>query len=116
MPHIASAITEEINSIHDYSTIPTLTEENKNLVVTLDEKADTEFIEAVKKQVIRKELIEKVGKEVVNGVGNVAKETVQGTLNVGKEAIKTGANIGKETINTGKKVGKAVKDTVKEGK
>ena len=43
MPHIASAITEEINSIHDYSTIPTLTEENKNLVVTLDEKADTEF-------------------------------------------------------------------------
>ena len=63
MPHIASAITEEINSIHDYSTIPTLTEENKNLVVTLDEKADTEFIEAVKKQVIRKELIEKVGKE-----------------------------------------------------
>ena len=63
MPHIANAITEEINSIHDYSTIPTLTEENKNLVVTLDEKADTEFIEAVKKQVIRKELIEKVGKE-----------------------------------------------------
>ena len=47
MPHIANAITEE----------------NKNLVVTLDEKADTEFIEAVKKQVIRKELIEKVGKE-----------------------------------------------------
>ena len=31
MPHIANAITEEINSIHDYSTIPTLTEENKNL-------------------------------------------------------------------------------------
>ena len=63
MPHIASAITEEINSIHDYSIIPTIKEEDKNLVVTLDEKADTEFIEAVKKQVIRKELIEKVGKE-----------------------------------------------------
>src|SRR5699024_11283884 len=49
--------------IHDYSIIPTIKEEDKNLVVTLDEKADTEFIEAVKKQVIRKELIEKVGKE-----------------------------------------------------
>ena len=53
MPHIANAITEEINSIHDYSTIPTLTEENKNLVVTLDEKADTEFIEAVNKPIRR---------------------------------------------------------------
>ena len=64
MPHIASAITEEITSIHDYSTIPTLTEENKNLVVTLDEKADTEFIEAVKKPVKKvTDPIEKVGKE-----------------------------------------------------
>lgn len=77
MPHIASAITDEINSINDYSTIPTLSEENKDLVVMLDESADTEFIEAVKKQVIRKELIEKVGKEFkivftpLCGTGNV---------------------------------------------
>lgn len=77
MPHIASAITEEINSIHDYSIIPTVSEENKDLVIMLDEKADTEFIEAVKTQIIRPELIEKVGKEFkivytpLCGTGNV---------------------------------------------
>ncbi len=63
MPHIASAITEEINSIHDYSVIPTVSEENKDLVIMLDEKEDTAFIEAVKSQIIRPNLIEKVGKE-----------------------------------------------------
>ena len=63
MPEIANAITEEINSIDDYSTIPTLTEENKDLVIMLDEKQDTDFIEAVKKQVIKTELVKKVGKE-----------------------------------------------------
>nr|WP_330362520.1 hypothetical protein [[Clostridium] dakarense] len=62
MPHIASAITEEINSIHDYSIIPTLTEENKNLVIMLDEKEDTNFIEAVKSQIIRPELVKKCWK------------------------------------------------------
>ncbi|WP_304969873.1 phospho-sugar mutase [Romboutsia ilealis] len=63
MPNIANAITEEINSIVDYSTIPTLTDENKDLIIMLDEKQDTDFIEAVKKQVIRKELVNEIGKE-----------------------------------------------------
>lgn len=77
MPHIANAITDEINEIHDYSTIPTLTEENKELVIMLDQKQDTEFIEAVKSQVIRKELIKEVGKDFkivftpLCGTGNV---------------------------------------------
>lgn len=77
MPHIASAITDEINSVVDYSTIPTLTDENKGLVVKLDEKEDTDFIEAVKTQVIRKDLIDKFGKEFkivytpLCGTGNV---------------------------------------------
>ena len=77
MPEIANAITEEINSIEDYSTIPTLTEENKDLVIMLDEKQDTDFIEAVKKQVIRKDLVKNVGKEFkivytpLCGTGNV---------------------------------------------
>ena len=77
MPHIASAITEEINSIHDYSVIPTLSEENKDLVIMLDEKEDTAFIEAVKNQIIRPNLIEKVGKEFkivytpLCGTGNI---------------------------------------------
>lgn len=77
MPEIANAITEEINSIEDYSIIPTLTEENKDLVIVLDEKQDNDFIEAVKTQVIRKELVKKVGKEFkivytpLCGTGNV---------------------------------------------
>lgn len=77
MPHIANAITKEINSIHDYSQIPTINEKNKNLVVMLDEDDDSAFIEAVKKQVIRKELIQEVGKNFkivftpLCGTGNV---------------------------------------------
>lgn len=77
MPHIANAITEEINSIADYSTIPTLTDENKDLIIMLDEKQDTDFIEAVKKQVIRKELVNEIGKEFrivytpLCGTGNI---------------------------------------------
>ena len=77
MPEIASAITEEINAIEDYSTIPTLTEENKDLVVLLGEEQDTAFIDAVKTQLIRKDLVEKVGKEFkivytpLCGTGNV---------------------------------------------
>ena len=77
MPEIASAITEEINSIVDYSTIPTLSEENKDLVVLLGDEQDTAFIEAVKEQLIRKELVENVGKDFkivytpLCGTGNV---------------------------------------------
>lgn len=77
MPHIANAITDEINEIHDYSTIPTLTEKNKALVIMLDQKQDTEFIQAVKSQVIREKLIKEVGKDFkivftpLCGTGNV---------------------------------------------
>ena len=77
MPEIANAITDEINSIEDYSIIPTFSEENKNLVVLLDEKQDADFIESVKKQIIRKDLVKKVGKDFkvvytpLCGTGNV---------------------------------------------
>lgn len=77
MPHIANAITEEINSIVDYSTIPTLTDENEDLIIMLDEKQDTDFIEAVKKQIIREELVNEIGKEFkivytpLCGTGNI---------------------------------------------
>lgn len=77
MPHIANAITDEINSIHDYSKIPTLNEKNKDLVIMLGEDDDTSFIEAVKTQVIRPELIQTIGKDFkivftpLCGTGNV---------------------------------------------
>ena len=57
-----------------------------------------------------------VGKEVINGVGNVAKETISTGVNVGKDVISGVGNVAKETINTGVNVGKAVKDKVKEAK
>ncbi len=57
-----------------------------------------------------------VGKEVINGVGNVAKETISTGVNVGKDVISGVGNVAKETINTGVNVGKAVKDNVKEVK
>ena len=57
-----------------------------------------------------------VGKEVVNGVGNVAKETINTGINVGKDVINGVGNVAKETINTGVNVGKVVKDNVKKTK
>ena len=77
MPEIASAITAEVNAITDYSTIPTIKDDQKDLVVMLDDNQDTAFIEAVKAQVIKTELVKKVGKEFkivytpLCGTGNV---------------------------------------------
>ena len=77
MPNIANEITKEINKINDYSEIPTISEENKNLIIMLDEKEDTEFIEAIKTQIIRPNLIKRVGKEFkivytpLCGTGNI---------------------------------------------
>ena len=77
MPEIASAITDEVNAIKDYSTIPTIKEDQKDLVVMLGEDQDTAFIEAVKTQVIKKDLVKKVGQDFkivytpLCGTGNV---------------------------------------------
>ncbi|MGM9536089.1 MAG: phospho-sugar mutase [Intestinibacter sp.] len=77
MPEIASAITAEVNAIKDYSTIPTIKEDQKDLVIMLGAEQDTAFIEAVKTQVIKTELVKKVGKEFkivytpLCGTGNV---------------------------------------------
>lgn len=75
-PHIAKEIITEVNKIEDYSKIPT-TDSNNKLIVTLDETVDTAFCDAVKKQVINQELINKVGKEIkiiftpIHGTGNL---------------------------------------------
>lgn len=77
MPNIANEITKEINNINDYSEIPTISEENKNLIIMLDKKEDKEFIEAIKTQIIRPNLIKRVGKEFkivytpLCGTGNI---------------------------------------------
>ena len=77
MPEIASAITAEVNAITDYSTIPTIKDEQKDLVFRLGDAQDTAFIEAVKTQVIKTDLVKKVGKEFkivytpLCGTGNV---------------------------------------------
>ncbi|MEW8961310.1 phospho-sugar mutase [Paraclostridium dentum] len=77
MPNIADAITKEVNSINDYSKIPTIKKDQKNLVVMLGEEQDTEFIEAVKKQFIGKNTVGRVGKNFkivytpLCGTGNV---------------------------------------------
>lgn len=75
-PHIAKEIITEVNKIEDYSKIPT-TDSNNKLIVTLDETVDTAFCDAVKKQVINQELINKFGKEIkiiftpIHGTGNL---------------------------------------------
>ena len=75
-PDIAKEIITEVNKIEDYSKIPT-TNPNNELIVTLDEDVDRAFCDAVKKQVINQELINKVGKDIkiiftpIHGTGNL---------------------------------------------
>ncbi|MGY5266263.1 phospho-sugar mutase [Paraclostridium bifermentans] len=75
-PDIAEKIINEVNKIEQYNTIPTTSEDNE-LIVKLDESVDIAFIDAVKKQVINQELINKVGKDLkiiytpIHGTGNI---------------------------------------------
>ena len=75
-PDIAKEIITEVNKIEDYSTIHT-TDSNSELIVTLNEDVDKAFCDAVKKQVINQELINKVGKDLkiiftpIHGTGNL---------------------------------------------
>lgn len=77
MPEIADAITEEVNRIEDYSKIPTIKADQKHLVVMLGKEQDTAFIEAVKKQFIGNDIVERVGKDFkivytpLCGTGNI---------------------------------------------
>ena len=75
-PNIAEEIIQEVNKIEDYSTIPTTNEDNK-LIALLDKEVDRAFIDAVKEQVIRQDIIDKVGKDMkiiftpIHGTGNL---------------------------------------------
>lgn len=77
MPEIADKITKEVNSIEDYSKIPTIKEEQKKLITLLGKEQDTAFIEAVKRQFIGKYDAVNVGKDFkivytpLCGTGNI---------------------------------------------
>ena len=77
MPEIADKITEEVNSIDDYSMIPTIKEDQKELIVMLGEEQDTAFIEAIKKQSKNQDIVKKFAKDFkivftpLCGTGNV---------------------------------------------
>ncbi len=72
----ANEIISQVNKIEDYSTIPT-TDKNNELIITLDKEVDIAFIDAVKKQIIRQDIINKVGKDIkiiftpIHGTGNL---------------------------------------------
>lgn len=63
MPKYADMITEEVNSVEDYNSIPEYTEEKFNLIELLSNKQDREFIETVKNMTIRQDIIDEVGKD-----------------------------------------------------
>lgn len=57
-PH-ASGIVNEVNKINDFNKIKIMSEEEaveKGLIILLDEKIDDSYIEAIKKQVINKDI------------------------------------------------------------
>lgn len=77
MPDVADEIIKEVNSINDFTEIPTIKEDQKRLIIKLDKTQDDKFIQAIKKQFIGTEISKKVGKEYkivytpLCGTGNI---------------------------------------------
>ncbi|NMS88302.1 phospho-sugar mutase [Clostridioides difficile] len=76
---MANDIIAEVNKIDDYSIIKSLDFEealSKNLITILDNEVDDEFIKAVRKQVLRQNIINEYGKKLkiiytpIHGTGN----------------------------------------------
>lgn len=76
---MANDIIAEVNKIDDYSTIKSIDFEealSKNLITILDNEVDDEFIKAVKKQVLKQNIIDEYGKKLkiiytpIHGTGN----------------------------------------------
>ncbi|MBZ0928561.1 phospho-sugar mutase [Clostridioides difficile] len=76
---MANDIIAEVNKIDDYSTIKSIDFKealSKNLITILDNEVDDEFIKAVKKQVLRQNIIDEYGKKLkiiytpIHGTGN----------------------------------------------
>ncbi|MDB8789352.1 phospho-sugar mutase [Romboutsia sp. 1001216sp1] len=92
---MANDIIAEVNKIEDYSTIKTMDFDkavNEKLIVELNGDVDTAFIDAVKKQVIRQDTINKYGKDLkviftpLHGTGN--KSVRRALKEVGFENVK----------------------------
>ncbi|WP_195948401.1 phospho-sugar mutase [Paraclostridium bifermentans] len=84
-PAIASEIIKEVNEVKEYSTIPTISKNEaieKGLLKVIGEEVDKAFVESVKTQVLRQDIIDKVGNDIkifftpIHGTGNVPIRTV----------------------------------------
>lgn len=84
-PVIASEIINEVNEVKEYSTIPTISKNEaieNGLLEIIGNEVDTAFIEAVKTQVLRQDIIDKVGNDIkifftpIHGTGNIPIRTV----------------------------------------
>ncbi|WFD10516.1 phospho-sugar mutase [Tepidibacter hydrothermalis] len=80
LPDVAKEIIDEVVKINDYSRIPSIDYDEavgKKLIIELSRDIDTELIEAVKKQSLRSDIIEKVSDEFkivytpLHGTGNI---------------------------------------------
>ncbi|MEG2789563.1 MAG: phospho-sugar mutase [Romboutsia sp.] len=76
---MANEIINEVNKIEDYSVIKTIDFDeavNKNMIIELNNEVDDAFIEAVKSQIINKDVIDEYGKYLkviftpIHGTGN----------------------------------------------
>ncbi|GAA0091494.1 phospho-sugar mutase [Paraclostridium bifermentans] len=84
-PVIASEIINQVNEVKEYSTIPTISKNEaieNGLLEIIGNEVDTAFIEAVKTQVLRQDIIDKVGNDIkifftpIHGTGNIPIRTV----------------------------------------
>lgn len=79
-PVIASEIIKEVNEVKEYSTIPTISKSEaieKGLLKVIGDEVDSAFVKAVKTQVLRQDIIDKVGNDIkifftpIHGTGNL---------------------------------------------
>lgn len=80
LPDVAKEIIDEVGKINDYSMIPSIDYDeavDQKLIIELLDAIDTEFIEVVKKQSLRSDIIDKVSDEFkivytpLHGTGNI---------------------------------------------
>ncbi|WP_099190562.1 phospho-sugar mutase [Tepidibacter mesophilus] len=80
LPDVAKEIINEVEKIQDYSIIPSIDYHeaiDKKLIIELSDEVDTAFIEAIKKQSLRSDVIHKVSDDFkivftpLHGTGNI---------------------------------------------